>query len=117
MFVGRTPGTTGFNTPLGSSSTRGVPIATPLRDKLNINPEEGLDGGETPLAMRQVKEQLRTGLSLLPAPKNDYEIVVPEDEAAEPTQPESASIEDQADVDARFIAEQKAKRNYLTFHL
>lgn len=109
---GRTPGT-GFNTPasVGSSSIRGSGILnTPLRDKLNINPEEGLEGGETPLALRQMKEQLRTGLSLLPAPKNDYEIVVPEDEAIEPTQPDSATIEDQADIDARFLADQKAKR-------
>lgn len=69
-----------------------------------------MEGGETPLALRQMKEQLRTGLSLLPAPKNDYEIVVPEDEAIEPAQPDSAAIEDQADIDARYLAEQRAKR-------
>lgn len=71
-----------------------------------------MDGSETPLALRQSKEQLRTGLSLLPAPKNDYEIVVPEDETVEPAQPDSATVEDQADVDARFLAEQKAKRRF-----
>lgn len=71
-----------------------------------------MDGSETPLALRQSKEHLRTGLSLLPAPKNDYEIVVPEDETVEPAQPDSATVEDQADVDARFLAEQKAKRRF-----
>ena len=30
---------------------------------------------------REAKEQLKMGLASLPAPKNDYEIVVPEDEA------------------------------------
>lgn len=106
---GRTPGT-GFSTPVQTGSVRAGPAATPLRDKLNINPEEGLDGGETPMVVRQLREQLRTGLSLLPAPKNDYEIVVPEDEAAEPARSDAAAVEDQADVDARFLAEQKAKR-------
>ncbi|KAK6635552.1 CDC5 cell division cycle 5-like protein [Polyplax serrata] len=106
-FDGSTPGS-GFNTPAAPGGTG--PINTLLRDKLNINPEEGLEGSETPFAVRQMKEQLRSALSLLPAPKNDYEIVVPDDESSEPSQPESSTIEDQADIDARFLAEQKAKR-------
>lgn len=107
MILGSTPGS-GFNTPAAPGGTG--PINTLLRDKLNINPEEGLEGSETPFAVRQMKEQLRSALSLLPAPKNDYEIVVPDDESSEPSQPESSTIEDQADIDARFLAEQKAKR-------
>lgn len=80
---------------------------------MNINPEEGLEVGDTPVAQhhyqKSLKEQLRMKLSSLPAPKNDYEIVVPEEEekASEPSQ--SQMIEDQADVDARYQAEQKAK--------
>ena len=62
------------------------------------------------MVMRQLREQLKTGLSLLPAPKNDYEIVVPEDETMETSQSDGSAVEDQADVDARFLAEQKAKR-------
>ncbi len=56
------------------SSLRG---ATPLRDKLSINPEDGveMDGGQ-----REIREMLKLGLSSLPAPKNDFEIVVPETE-------------------------------------
>ncbi|KAG8238684.1 hypothetical protein J437_LFUL016561 [Ladona fulva] len=94
---------------------------TPVRDKLNINPEEGLDIGDTPQAFRsyrkQLKEQLRQGLNALPAPRNDYEIVVPEEE-------EEGSVsldqdnhlvheEDQADVDARQAAEEQAQRKFL----
>lgn len=62
-----------------------------------------MDGSETPLIQKQVKEQLRAGLNALPAPRNDYEIVVPEgetkDEELIPTTTEI--IEDQADIDAR----------------
>ncbi|XP_067008345.1 cell division cycle 5-like protein [Anabrus simplex] len=113
----RTPGSSvgGFNTPrsdIGGGSGR--PNPTPVRDKLSINPEDGLDVGDTPQAFsnyqRQLKEQLRQGLGSLPAPRNDYEIVVPEEEEAEVV-PESANtIEDQADLDARYTAELRAKR-------
>lgn len=59
----------------------------------------------------QLREQLRSGLNSLPAPRNDYEIVVPESEEETETPVEAGnSIEDQADVDARYIAELKAKR-------
>ncbi len=56
------------------SSLRG---ATPLRDKLAINPDDGIqmDG-----VQREMREMLKLGLSSLPAPKNDFEIVVPETE-------------------------------------
>ncbi|XP_049856979.1 cell division cycle 5-like protein [Schistocerca gregaria] len=113
-----TPGTVtgGFNTPrsevalLGSSRTN----PTPVRDKLSINPEDGLDVGDTPQAFRdyqrQLKEQLRQSLGSLPAPRNDYEIVVPEEEEHEVAPEATNSIEDQADVDARYAAELQAKR-------
>ncbi|XP_046987695.1 cell division cycle 5-like protein [Schistocerca americana] len=113
-----TPGsvTGGFNTPrsevalLGSSRTN----PTPVRDKLSINPEDGLDVGDTPQAFRdyqrQLKEQLRQSLGSLPAPRNDYEIVVPEEEEHEVAPEATNSIEDQADVDARYAAELQAKR-------
>lgn len=46
------------------------------------------------------------GLSSLPAPKNDYEIVVPEDEiGAEGASMETDHLEDQADIDAKHQAE------------
>lgn len=45
----------------------------------------------------------------MPAPKNDYEIVVPEHEEEAQERQEERMVEDQADVDARYEAEQKAK--------
>ncbi|KAI4459664.1 cell division cycle 5-like protein [Holotrichia oblita] len=57
-----------------------------------------------------VKEQLKLGLSSLPAPKNDYEIVVPEQEETETQETvHNQMVEDQADVDARREAELKEK--------
>jgi len=88
---------------------------TPVRDKLNINAEDGLEVAETPYAARALQESLRSGLSRLPEPRNDYEIVVPEDEAMEVQQQTTVSIEDQADVDARALADQKAKRKLPIF--
>nr|SVE74997.1 EOG090X02CC [Daphnia dolichocephala] len=120
----RTPsGTAGSATPGMLSITSGatprtgaqtLPGATPLvRDKLNINPEE-----PTEVMQRTLKEQLKRGLSTLPTPKNDYEIVVPEEEmdtgsgAAGDGEVAGTyiSIEDQADIDARIEAERKKQR-------
>jgi pre-mRNA-splicing factor CDC5/CEF1 len=59
----------------------------------------------------QLKEQLRSGLNSLPAPRNDYEIVVPDSEEETVAPIEAGNnTEDQADVDARYLAELKAKR-------
>ncbi|PSN39298.1 Cell division cycle 5-like protein [Blattella germanica] len=104
----------GFHTP-NMDGNRGTVTPTPVRDKLSINPEEGLDVGDTPQAVhnyqRQLREQLRSGLNSLPTPRNDYEIVVPESEEEMELPVETGnSIEDQADVDARYLAELKAKR-------
>lgn len=98
---GRTPGSVTGSTPQSS--------ATPLRDKLNINPEDHLDFDTSQSAkqfQKQTKQHLLKALSSLPTPKNDYEIVVPEDD---PSLSESASqehfVEDQADMD--FTKEQE----------
>ncbi|XP_039278089.1 cell division cycle 5-like protein [Nilaparvata lugens] len=102
---GRTPG---FQTP--RSEMGGGINPTPVRDKLNINPDDMMDAPDTPIAMRnyqsQVKEQLAAGLNALPNPKNDYEIVVPEEEmnSSDAKQSRQLSVEDQADVDARAAA-------------
>ncbi|KAK2585338.1 hypothetical protein KPH14_010019 [Odynerus spinipes] len=91
-----------FNTPVSTRTQNGV-LATPVRDKLSINPDEGVAGSETPLVQKQAKEQLRAGLIALPTPRNDYEIVVPEDEAKDENSstPANDIVEDQADIDAR----------------
>uniref|UniRef100_A0A069DXG0 Putative mrna splicing protein cdc5 myb superfamily n=1 Tax=Panstrongylus megistus TaxID=65343 RepID=A0A069DXG0_9HEMI len=108
---GRTPG---FQTPRDGKTT----LNTPVRDKLNINPEDSVSIGtaETPVSNnfhnQQMKEHLRSGLRSLPRPRNDYEIVVPEEDtgsgAIEESQTETADsgskVEDQADVDSRNLA-------------
>lgn len=96
-----------FNTPGGASvrTQNGVLAATPIRDKLNINPDENIDGSETPLIQTQAKSSLRTVLSSLPAPCNNYELDINDEEINEESAPTSAPttdmIEDQADIDAR----------------
>lgn len=119
---GATPGNfmtprSGAMVPVGPNQLNSY-TPTPIRDKLNINPEDNLMGGETPQDVRNyqkaVKEQLRASLHSLPAPKNDYEIVVPdhEEEQTEPNQ--EPMILDQADVDARMMQELQAKRKLST---
>ncbi|EDV38652.1 uncharacterized protein Dana_GF24891 [Drosophila ananassae] len=119
--AGVTPG--GFLTPSTGalvsvkegSGVAGTNTPTFVRDKLSINPEDSMGVTETPAVyknyQKQLKSTLREGLSTLPAPRNDYEIVVPEQEDTEPTEASSEpAIEDQADVDARILADQEARR-------
>ena len=116
--------TPGQATP-GSAAAAGTPLSTPLRDKLAINPNEAFmeggstmggatGGGDSRFYAREVKETLKLGLSTLPAPKNDFEIVVPEDEEG-PKDVEMADdantwIEDQADIDQQTEEEYRARR-------
>ena len=83
-----------------------TPGQTPVRDQLSINPEESLvdefDGSQ----MSDVRTQLRMGLKGLPAPKNDFEIVVPEDEA---TQDDAAEGEGVIETDASEEDERRAR--------
>ena len=98
-------GGTGRVGPPGSST----PSQTPLRDQLSINPEESLSGFESVKSVRQqqleIRAQLRAGLSGLPVPKNDFEIVVPEDvggmEVDEGSEVDSYYVEDASVVDGR----------------
>merc|ERR1719273_2546702 len=102
--VGLTPGQTPGTVAGGSS-------ATPVRDKLAINTSDNLDAdwqSGTPQANFQAKENaavLKMGLASLPAPKNDYEIVVPEDgdNNVEMADDANTYIEDQSDVDNRIL--------------
>ena len=64
-----------------------------------------------------MKETLKLGLSTLPAPKNDFEIVVPENEEAggggedvEMADDANTWIEDQADLDQQTEEEYRARR-------
>ena len=99
--VGLTPS----QTPGGST-----PGSTPVRDKLAINTSESLEDWQsaTPAGLEQSRENaamLKLGLASLPAPKNDYEIVVPEDneDNVEMGDDDGTLIEDQSDVDNRRV--------------
>lgn len=104
-MIGR-PGTDASS--IGSATPSGQ---TPyLRDKLNINQMEE-DGSMSGRYQREMKDQLKMGLAALPTPKNDYEIVVPEDEVLGEGEPmELGRVEDQADLDARKEAELERRR-------
>ncbi|XP_047022284.1 cell division cycle 5-like protein [Helicoverpa zea] len=103
-----------FNTPSHGAVQPG--LATPgLRDKLSINPEDRLSTGDTPQVANQLQKQqkasVRNALSSLPTPRNDYEIVVP-DQDDEPMESSGsdAHVEDQADADARLLQQQEELR-------
>lgn len=101
----QTPGMKGLITPGGS-------LQTPLRDKLAINPEDHFDeGGLDRFQQREMKESLKMGLSSLPTPKNDFEIVVPEDmEDGEGQDDSSTWVQDQADIDNQSAEEFRKRR-------
>ncbi|GAA6060591.1 hypothetical protein JCM10212_004570 [Sporobolomyces blumeae] len=72
-------------TPAGSVTS--TPLRTPRRDNLSINDENASQYAMTPREERHhlhdVKRQLRQGFSALPQPKNEFELVLPEEEEAE----------------------------------
>lgn len=109
----------GFQTPQSNRSVvkPGMITPTPLRDQLSINQSDSMDIDiiNTPQAMKnfhnQQKEQLKAGLSTLPQPKNDFEIVVPEDQPEEEESNEQKDfVEDQSDVEMRSAEEIMARR-------
>lgn len=116
----RTPGqesSTGL-TPRGGVTPRGgaggqTPLVTPVRDKLNINqPYSDFESqANDKYYQTEMKDQLRQGLASLPKPKNDYEIVVPEDmdQGTEDNAEQEMYVEDQADLDDRSEADRLAK--------
>lgn len=106
---------TGAVIPAGNTTGGQTPVVTPLRDKLNINPEEGLGFEENQSQkqfQRELKDQLKKGLASLPTPKNDYEIVIPEDEPLTngAVGDEEQLVPDAADVDAQKKEELRAQR-------
>uniref|UniRef100_A0A8R1DZJ6 Cell division cycle 5-like protein n=1 Tax=Caenorhabditis japonica TaxID=281687 RepID=A0A8R1DZJ6_CAEJA len=100
---GATPGATpGFSTPAHSLTQ------TPFRDQMRINEDIGGSAFEQ-------KASLKRALASLPAPKNDFEIVGPDDDeipAEEDEAPEEEWIEDaseRAEKEARKNAEKRLK--------
>ncbi|XP_076014876.1 cell division cycle 5-like protein [Genypterus blacodes] len=110
---GMTPQAGGGLTPRISSTPGSTPARTPLRDKLNINSEEQLsDPAYAKHLQKESLQQLRQGLMLLPVPKNDFEIVLPEnaEKELEETEMETGFIEDSADIESRKQAVRDAER-------
>jgi len=96
---GTTPGR--FTPASATSATPGMSaLQTPLRDKLNINAEDGMSEGSVDVNF--ARKQLRKSLAQLPRPKNDYEIVAPDDDKSETdSMDEGQFIPDAADVEAQ----------------
>ncbi|KAM6997853.1 cell division cycle 5-like protein [Tautogolabrus adspersus] len=110
---GMTPQAGGEMTPRGAVTPGLTPARTPLRDKLNINSEEQLaDPAFSKHMQRESLQQLRQGLMSLPVPKNDFEIVLPEnaEKELEETETEMGFIEDSAEVEARKMAVRVAEK-------
>ncbi|XP_014824575.1 PREDICTED: cell division cycle 5-like protein [Poecilia mexicana] len=118
----RTPGpgqaSDGMTPLAGGMTPRGTPGLTPgrtpLRDKLNINTEDQLtDPAYAKHVQKESLQQLRQGLMSLPVPKNDFEIVLPEnaEKELEETEMESGFVEDSADIEARKQAQRDAERD------
>ncbi|KAI5424015.1 Cell cycle serine/threonine-protein kinase cdc5/MSD2, variant 4 [Lathyrus oleraceus] len=115
-----TPGSAGLTPRSGMTPARDgfsfgmTPKGTPLRDELHIN--EGLEMHDSAkLELRRqadMKRSLRSGLSSLPQPKNEYQIVMqPVQEDAE--EPEEKIEEDMSDRMAREKAEEEARQQAL----
>uniref|UniRef100_A0A803M584 Cell division cycle 5-like protein n=1 Tax=Chenopodium quinoa TaxID=63459 RepID=A0A803M584_CHEQI len=111
-----TPGGTSLTPRIGMTPSRDVnsfsmtPKGTPIRDKLRINEEMDMhDSAKLELRRQaELKRNLRMGLSGLPEPKNEYEVVVrPEPEDSE--DPEEKIEEDMSDRLAREKAAEEAR--------
>ena len=115
MTPGQTPRQTPRQTPFQGATAAMTPSRTPVRDQLSINVETP---GEMYEDMRQqqleIQAQLRAGLGSLPAPKNDFELVAPEDADDQDADIGMAArgeegVEDAADVEERRENENKER--------
>ncbi|XP_021772528.1 cell division cycle 5-like protein [Chenopodium quinoa] len=115
-----TPGGTSLTPRIGMTPSRDgnsfsmTPKGTPIRDELRINEEMDMHDSEKLELRRQaeLKRNLRMGLSGLPEPKNEYEVVVrPEPEDSE--DPEEQIEEDMSDRLAREKAAEEARQQAL----
>ncbi|KAH7867515.1 hypothetical protein Vadar_034390 [Vaccinium darrowii] len=91
-----------------------TPKGTPIRDELHINEDMDVhDSAKLELRRQaELRRNLRSGLSNLPLPKNDYQVVIqPEPEDSE--EPEEKIEEDMSDRIARERAEEEARQQAL----
>ena len=88
-----------------------TPAGVSVRDKLAINPEDSFNDASDRFAQREMRETLKMGLSSLPQPKNDFEIVIPEAMGEDAIEDEGQSwVEDQADIDNQTAEEYRKRR-------
>ncbi|KAK9818201.1 hypothetical protein WJX72_008746 [[Myrmecia] bisecta] len=111
-----TPARSVAGTPLrtpGGGKAGATPAHAPVRDELGLNEptDEELGAREARVRAATQKNELRSGLSRLPAPKNEYQIVVPEvEEDIAMDEDEGPAVEeDAAEVEARQRAAAKAR--------
>lgn len=93
-------------TPRTTNGTAATPLRTP-RDNLSINTEGYTPVGDTPREQRArtnlAKRSLQEGFKNLPAPENNFELLVPDaDEGGEELGEAQISEEDAAERDARL---------------
>lgn len=90
-----------------------TPSQTPLRDQFSINPESCADSFSDVSMMKQqqneLRAQLKAGLGSLPAPRNDFEIVLPANEILSEEVVEESLVEDAAEVEERVALRKKAE--------
>nr|XP_043629083.1 cell division cycle 5-like protein [Erigeron canadensis] len=111
-----TPGPTGLTPRIGMTPRDGhsfsvTPKGTPIRDELHINEEMEMHDSAKLELRRQadMRRNIRSGLTGLPQPKNEYQIVVqPVPEDIE--EPEEKMEEDMSDRIAREKAEEEARQ-------
>ncbi|PIK61648.1 putative cell division cycle 5-like protein-like [Apostichopus japonicus] len=115
---GMTPrsGMTPRGTPRPGTMGSATPGSTPLRDNLNINTEDALmeydSQREAKRQMREQKMELKKSLAGLPVPRNDFEIVIPENEDGlqEEVEIDPHYVEDAADIELRRLQIIEEKR-------
>ncbi|XP_010914622.1 cell division cycle 5-like protein [Elaeis guineensis] len=111
-----TPGATGLTPRIGMTPSRdaysfgATPKGTPFRDELHINEDmEMQDSAKLELRRQaELKKTLRSGLTNLPQPKNEYQIVI-QPIAEENEETEEKIEEDMSDRIAREKAQEQAR--------
>ncbi|KAJ7055175.1 pre-mRNA splicing factor component-domain-containing protein [Mycena amicta] len=100
----RADGSDGSATP-GGFLVSATPMRTPVRDKLSINADSFTPTANTPRDQRlqtsSAKRVLKDGFRNLPAPENNFELLVPEEDEDPVVNDPLLSEEDAAERDAR----------------